>query len=36
MKQLAAIYLAIWRIRLARLCYRIGRFFADLGQRIRP
>jgi hypothetical protein len=36
MNQLVAIYVAILRIHLARLCYRIGLFFADLGKRIRP
>lgn len=34
MRQLIAIYLAIWRIRLARLCFRAGSKFAMLGQRL--
>jgi hypothetical protein len=32
--QLARILIMIWRLRLARWSFRIGRFFADLGQRI--
>jgi hypothetical protein len=32
--QLVRIVIAIWRLRLARWCFRAGRFFADLGQRI--
>jgi hypothetical protein len=34
--QLISIYVAIARIQVARLCYRLGLFFADLGHRIRP
>jgi hypothetical protein len=35
--QLIRIVVMIWRLRLARCCFRIGRFFADLGQPdLRP
>jgi len=34
--RLIQIYVAIWRHRLARYCFRAGRFFADLGQRMFP
>ena len=34
MMQLIAIYVAIWRHRLARYCFRTARFFADLGTRL--
>jgi hypothetical protein len=28
------ILIMIWRLRLVRWCFRVRRFFADLGQRI--
>jgi hypothetical protein len=33
-RQLVAIYVAIWRIQLARVCFRLGSKFAMLGQRL--
>ena len=32
--QLIRIYVAIWRLRLARWSLRAGRFFAYLGERL--
>ena len=34
MMQLIAIYVAIWRHRLAFYCFRAARFFIDLGVRL--
>ena len=32
--RLTQLYLARLRLGLARFCFRAGRFFADLGQRL--
>ena len=34
--QINRIVIMIWRLRLARWPFRVGRFFADLGQRVFP
>ena len=34
--QLIRIVIMIWRLRLARWSFKVGRFFADLGQRVFP
>ena len=32
--RLTQLYLAVWRLRLARCCLRAGKFFAALGERL--
>jgi hypothetical protein len=32
--RLIQLYVAVWRLRLARYCLRAGRFFAEIGERL--